>query len=457
MWRSTLLTAAVVLGAQSVYAQAPPYPPAGTTGLPIVPPPAPITTAPAGPNPGVPGPPLANAVGVRLESTTAFDTNQADLRWQDGRWQLYSGTTFLKDFGRSEAEGREVLRVVRQLHLNTVTTLGSPRPIMEYWLTNGTAPQGTIAGLRTLAIDPAALSADQVQGQWCVHDASRILFNFGQQADACRMALAAIQHYGFTQVGYVGQSAPVMLLFLANTPATAVNPLTPPAVTATNPNRLSDTRLAQMTGRQPQPGGNGNVPNPQVTQPQPSAMPGVPSQQMPQPGANPAPGPGGLAQAGLRIPGTEAADRVAIDPRQLQLRHDGNDWKLAMGNHIIANFGANEADAQLARAALGYYQCTEQIYVGNPRPVFSYFLAHGQAPHGVIYATNGIAFRPEALAVRQLGSSYVLYDGQQVIMNFGDRMAEAQQTLQAIQQHKFDRLTTFGRGDQSMTMFVKTN
>jgi hypothetical protein len=467
MWRKTLLTAAVLLGAQSAYAQAPVYPPPGNfggalpargpavAGTPVVPPPAPITAAPSGPSPGVPGPAVAPAVGVGFETTTAFDPDQAELRWQDSRYQLWSGNTMLKDFGRYEAEGREVLRIVRQLRLNTLTTVGSPRPIMEYWLTNGEAPRGLIAGLRTLPIDTATLTAEQVQGQWCVHDSTRILFNFGQQGDACRQALASIQHYGFSQVGYVGQVAPVMLVFLANTPAMPVNPLMaapgnpaapPPANPSHFPHLFGNGQTQQTAAQQTQPA-------------QPNAMPTVPAQPLnqQQPAGMPLQKPGGVAQASLRIPGTEALDRVAIDPRQVQVRHDGQDWKLAMGNHVIASFGPNQADAQLAQAALRYYGCTEQVFVGNPHPVMSYFLAHGQAPHGVGYMPNAVTFRPESMSVRQLGTSYVLYDGTQVIMGFGDRVAEAQQALQAIQQYKFDRMATIGRGDQSMTLFAKTN
>jgi len=139
------------------------------------------------------------------------------------------------------------------------------------------------------------------------------------------------------------------------------------------------------------------------------------------------------------------------------VRRDSNDWKLAMGNHVVANFGPNQAEAQLAQAALRYYRCTEQVFVGNPRPVFSYFLSNGQAPHGTSFAFNAVTFRPEALSVRQLGSSYVLYDGNQVVLSFGERATEALQSLQVIQQYKFDRLTTFGRGDQSMMLLVRTN
>jgi hypothetical protein len=426
MWRSILLTSAVLLVVQSARAQQPldRQPPPGSPGSALPVRPGASWLGGVTPAPGTGGVPMAPGLppGPTLkppqatpspEKTITFNTEQAELRWQDNRWQLVAGTAFLKDFGRQEAEGRQVLRVIRDLHLNTLTTLGSPRPIMEYWLSQGQAPRGIVTGLRTLPIDDASLKAEQVQGQWCVHDATRILFNFGPQADACRQAAEAIQRYGFTQVAYVGQAAPVMLVFLAN--STAAAPKTAPVTAA--------------AGRQ-----------------QPGHAPAAAPQQT-----------GGVVQASLRLPGTEAADRVAIDARQVQVRHDGIDWKLAMGNHVIANFGPNQADAQLAQAALRYYRCSEQVFVGNPKPLFSYFLSGGMAPHGTAYAYNAITFHPEALQVRQLGTDYVLHDGAQVVMSFGGRAAEARQTLEAIQRYKFDRLATFGRGDQSLTLFVRSN
>ncbi len=482
MWRSTLVTAVVFLAGQAVHAQDATYPRPGTVGGPAFPtrgpaipgltnpvsptftggngvlpgtpapptvtPSAPFMTPPAGATPGLGGPAFATGPAVPLETTVAFDPDAAELRWLDNRWQLVAGPVFLKDFGRYETEGREVLRVVRDLRLNTMTTLGSPRPIMEYWLANGEAPHGTVAGLRTLPLDTAALKAEQVQGQWCVHDTNRILFNFGQQGDACRQALGTIQRDGFTQVGYIGQVAPVMLVFLAN-PATAPMPHNS-VIPASTP---TPSRFPHIFGNQ-----NPAPPANPAAAP-PGQMPAVPTQPLnPQAGVPlHQPGTTPISLQSLRLPGTEAADRIAIDSRQLQVRRDGADWKLAMGNHVVANFGPGEADARLAQAALRYYRCTEQVFVGNPRPMFSYFLSNGQAPHGAGYFMNSASFRPESLAVRQMGTSYVLYDGSQVVMNFGDRVTEAQQALQAIQQHHFDRLATFGRGDQSMLLFVRTN
>ncbi len=415
----------------------------GMPSGPTVTPSAPFTTPPAGPSPGLAGPGFATPGVPSLENAIAFDPELTELRWQDNRWQLVAGTVFIKDFGRHETEGRQVLRVIRELRLNTMTALGSPRPIMEYWLCNGEAPRGNVAGLHSLPIDVASLKAEQVQGQWCIHDNNRILFNFGQQGDACRQGVTAIQRYGFTHVAYVGQAAPVMLVFLANPEMTT--PTAPSASPAAN--RFPRIFSGQDKGQQPS----------NVASQQPGAMPNVPSQPMPGAPTLTPHAPGAIAQAALRLPGTEAADRVSIDPRQLQVRHDNGDWKLAMGNHVIANFGPNEGDARLAQAALRYYRCTEQVFIGNPRPMLSYFLANGQAPHGTSYAFNAVAFRPESLAVRQMGTSYVLFDGTQVLLSFGDRMSEAQQAMQAIQRYKFDRLATFGRGDQSMMLFVKSN
>ena len=69
---------------------------------------------------------------------------------------------------------------------------------------------------------------------------------------------------------------------------------------------------------------------------------------------------------------------------------------------------------------------------------------------------NPTPFRPDQLSVRLMGTSYVLYDGAQVLMGFG-QAADAQQALQAIQHYKFDGLAMLGRGDQSMMMLLRRN
>ena len=104
-----------------------------------------------------------------------------------------------------------------------------------------------------------------------------------------------------------------------------------------------------------------------------------------------------------RSPGTEAADRIAIDARQLQVRRDGNDWKLAMGNHVIANFGPNQADAQLAQAALRYYRVHGAGF--RRQPAAGVLVLPVQRPGAARHQLRLQCrhFRPESLSVRQLG------------------------------------------------------
>src|SRR5690242_18015177 len=88
--------------------------------------------------PTVPAPP----VPVQAEKLTTFDYRAADVHWIDGRWQLHAGGVLIKDFGHREQDAREALRILRNLRLTQHGTIGTPRPIMEYWLASGQAPHG---------------------------------------------------------------------------------------------------------------------------------------------------------------------------------------------------------------------------------------------------------------------------------------------------------------------------
>src|SRR5438046_2400412 len=96
--------------------------------------------------------PISPPIGEHAK-LTAFDTDKNGLQWADNRWQLLADGLPLKDFGRREADGRLALRLIRELKLNQHGTLGSPQPIIEYWLSDGRGPIGPSLGLRTAPID----------------------------------------------------------------------------------------------------------------------------------------------------------------------------------------------------------------------------------------------------------------------------------------------------------------
>jgi hypothetical protein len=150
------------------------------------------------------------------DSLISFDYRRADLRWVNRRWQVVAGDVLVKDFGPRQGEAREALQLIRGLRLTQHGTVGTPQPVVEFWLSDGRAPSVTMLGLHPTSFDRSTLRVDQIQGAWCVRDNQEVLFNFQNNQGTAQRTLAVIQRYGFDQVGYVGFGAPAMMYFLAS-------------------------------------------------------------------------------------------------------------------------------------------------------------------------------------------------------------------------------------------------
>jgi hypothetical protein len=396
------------------------------------------------------------------ENLLTFDPRQTDLIWQDGRWLLMADSVLLKDFGRHEVEGRAALSFVRQQGLNQKGSIGSPRPIMEYWLADGRAPVGPIPGLRTIPIHVEDLRVEESQGQWCVRDATRILLNFGMHSEDANLALQVMQRYGFTQVGYIGQGVPMMLMFLTSTEqAAALTPakLSTPHLPGNNLRKplLPPDPITRVSATDASPKGPNSEPTLPPTTPlvthkpkeshadatarQPRSDFLVAGRQLSQPGE-------------VMTDLDAAAERVPFDWRQVRVRQDGQDWKLEVTGYLIANFGKDEAAARQALSLLQYYRCTEHVLIGGPRPVVSYFLCNGQAPHGMMLGLDGMTFRPDTLVVQRLGTEWVVTDGTRILFNCGDKEQEARHALERIQEKRFDHLVYLGHDPTPVLTFL---
>jgi hypothetical protein len=346
------------------------------------------------------------------EHLTALDPDQAELRWVNGRWQLFTDGALLKDFGLRRAEAWEALGLIRSLHLTEHGTVGSPETIIEYWLTGGKAPQAPGIGLRLFPIDLASLSIQNIQGQFCLRDAQRILFSFGRQHAAAQQALAILRNYGFTQVGYVGWPTPVMMYFVGDdggrvVPASAqAAPAAAAAHAAGNSGQLGKAPLLGVR---------------QLAQPLPDSL----------------------------------GDHFRFDPSRVELKQDRT-WKLIYGQRTLAEFGSCW-EARQALSLIQSYRFTEQCWIGGVQPSFSYFLVHGQGPQGLRFGVPSQAFTPQALVVTQAGADWMVSNGQQPLMSFGDRRDDAQQFVEVVQHYHFDRLCRIGPvGPLSMTFLVRT-
>jgi hypothetical protein len=378
------------------------------------------------------------------ENLAAFDPTQTEIRWINNRWQLLAGGVFIKEFGANEGDAREALRVIRDLHLSQRGTVGQPQPVMEYWLADGQPPQTAVAGLRLLPLDLNSLRVDSAQGQWYLRDANRVYFVFGSHGEEANQALDVIRRHGFNRVGYVGQPIPSLVYFLG----TPQGPTQAP--TSAQPFSPSPNGFPGNPGQPPQLGG---IPSTSPLGPNPI---GLPASVM---AGNAFAGhqPGDFnSQVGDQL---HQSDKVTFDPRQVQVRRDNQDWKLYYGPYMVANFGPNPMDARQALNILQSYHCNEQCLIGPPRqPTFSYFLSNGQAPRGTVYGMGGWEFRPEALALRQVGNEWVVCDGNQALIRFGDRVDDAKQMLQVIRQQQFDYIAHIGHGEApGLNILVRTH
>jgi|GEM_PF-1910978 len=376
------------------------------------------------------------------ENLTTFANEQTEIQWLDGRWQLRAGAVWLKDFGRHETEAREALRIIRELKLTQLGSLGYPRPVLEYWLANGRAPANTIMGLRTTSFDRENLRVEQVQGQWCVRDARQVLLSFGYGDADARQALAIIRKYGFDQVGYLGRPAPVMILFLAGKAHESATALPdkhanqPRMLIPNNPftRQVAHESSTDQAAKETASAGQLN----------PNDLAAIPSLRQ-------------LATPTIRDPSSfSIEDRIAVDWRHVQVRQDGQDWKLLYGRYTLADLGLSESDARVAQAVVQHYHFTEHCLIGRPKVLFSYFLVNGQAPKDLCFGAHNTPFRPETLTLQKQGEDWVLSEGSKMLWHFGGGAQEAREALQAIRRYHFDTLCRIGSGQTPMIFLVRT-
>jgi hypothetical protein len=378
--------------------------------------------------PGAPAPP---------ERLDTFDPQGLQLSWASRRWQLLlPGGQVLKDFGTREQEAREALRLIQELHLNQHAVLGSPG-VMEYWLSDGHAPEGLPAGARVLPLVSAGLRVEQDHGQWVLRDPQRVLFNFGAQADEARHALELIRRHDFSRVAVVGQGVPTMMVFLAGQGGPGAHA----AGLGTQADRHRHVSHFSRQSRPPQmPAGKANPPvPPDLVAP---AVPGLASGPPPPRGWRTQPHFGPAAAPAPSASGPPP--RVAFDWRQVELRQDNGDWQLRAGSLVLAHFGADQHDARLALMAVRHYRFTEQWRVPAEGAPFTYYLAYGQAPRGMMMGLAGQAFVPEALAVRQDNGHWAVAAGDKVVVSLGPKEEEARALLEVIKRNRFDRLCRLG-------------
>ena len=313
------------------------------------------------------------AWGQETAPLVRFETDSLLVKKVETSWRILAGTRTLKEFSRSE-DAYAALRIIRELRCNQVGTIGSTRPVIEYWLSDGRAPVGLGSSrLSTVSFDLKTLKAEAKEGQWLVRDAVRPLFVFGPNEADARQALALFQQHEFNRVGYVGDP-PRMMYFLAR-----------PA-------------------KDPQPGQMPAIASPRAVLPLPTLA-----------NANP-----------FQFSIDAGEERLPIDWQNCQVRRHGPVYRLTDGTLPLAEVGISSDVAADVLRIIRHYRFTEQCRTGKSPQSFRCYLVKGQAPHGVMFGLRSDQFHPGRLTLRPENGAWVIWNHRQPLMPGGETRAEAE-------------------------------
>ncbi len=361
---------------------------------------------------------------VRLpfpEKLIPFDAKTLSVKRLNGSWQIWVNNELFRSFGENRDDANDVTRTLQELYPQRWGRIGTDRTVVEYGLTLNneqklSAPQ--VAGFARLliAMDLKTLKVERVRGMWCLRDEGNLLLNFGQHRGDAEQALAVVQKYGFNRIGTVGRKEAVMTYFTSNPDGLA-------QASATLPPAVSFQMQANAMTRT-------GIPLPQF----------------------------GLLGQQKRVDPSKLeyiGEMIAIDPRTIELRNEGQTIQLVHGRQVLATFAANDAfAAREAVRAIQESRLTEYCQFGTAG--VSFFLSNGQAPRKMPFHTLGHRFDPNGTRTMQIRGTWHVTDGSGRPLAPAGSREEAEQLKELLRAFGFDQLSTFtSAGKTAMTVFIK--
>lgn len=335
------------------------------------------------------------------ENLLKVDSAAMTLRRGIGSCELWAGRVLLHDFGRADRDAEEAIRVFRTCRPTEWGRIGSPRPIVEYGLTAGEAPQVPPNAKNAIPIDRQTVQAELVRGAWVLRDQHNILLNFGPIRADAEQAAAVVKRYGFNRLGRIGAPDAVSMSYFYTVQTLESAPEKP------NP-AASLVRLAQEQN---------------------------------------------LTRTGVDVPGVGyVGERLVLDLNKLEVRKSQNEWVLAHGPDVLGRFGYSELTARNALRVVKDGHFTEFCRIGNPGVTF--YLVNGQPPQKVPFDAQGMRFDPTRITIQDLRTgSWAVCDGTgRTILSAASR-EDAEQVAGVLRAYKFDQLCRVGMSPKASMIF----
>lgn len=156
---------------------------------------------------------FAELVPTNNHDFLPFDLGHAQVVEAGGRWKIEVDGVWLLDFADSKSEAEQALDVMQHYGFNTQCFVGRPQPSMEFYLVNGQAPQGSLAGEDVVGFDTDNVEVRQIGGRWKLVDGNHWILDFGSSQAEARQALSYVLRYRFSAICFVGRPDPSVTYF----------------------------------------------------------------------------------------------------------------------------------------------------------------------------------------------------------------------------------------------------
>jgi hypothetical protein len=147
------------------------------------------------------------------EDCIPFNFNQVEVRNVDGRWTVVQGNMLMINFASHKDQAERAVQIIKHYKLDRQCFVGRPGPSMQYYTTQGHAPQGSLPGEDCLSFNLNNVQVQNIGGRWKIVDGSHWILDFEKNEAEARTAFTIMKHYGFNQICFVGRPNPPMTYF----------------------------------------------------------------------------------------------------------------------------------------------------------------------------------------------------------------------------------------------------
>jgi len=399
------------------------------------------------------------------EDVIKFDPAKVEAKNVGGAWKVVQGALWMLDFGPSEANARQAVKIIKDNGFQYQCFVGRPNAPMMYFRKDA-PPVPVEVAEDCVPFNPDQVEAKLVGSGWKVVQGGMWMMDFGAGKAEAEKAVKIIKHYRMTQQCFVGRPAPegknLMMYFKTATgvpmgtfPGEDVIKFDPAKVEAKNvggawkvvqgtlwlldfgpseANARQAVKIIKDSGFQYQCFvGRPNAPMMYFRKDGPPIVVTLPVVTLP----------------------AAVEDCTAFRSDKVKVKFRSGGWALVDGDKVVLNFGDNAFSALKALQVIKHYDMNAQCFIGRADGGMQYFKTKKGVPSGSYLGEDAIEFDPDRLEVKSVDGRWKVVQDSMALLDFKASEANARLALETIKRNGFRYQCFVGRPDAPMMYFRK--